>query len=354
MPMARNAEQRELVETTRRLLSSHQAGHLPPSFSSAGAGLNRDLWRALAELGLVGLAVPETAGGSGGGLRELCLVAEQVGASCARVPYTATAVALAAGLPAAASVIEGSLVAVSAWESFPTAPRRRRDALQMSGSRVEGTLNGVPFGMDADILVTFIDDTAVAVDLTQAGVQRHPVAAFDVTEPVSAIHLAGAAGTIVDSGPLCSRALTVLAAELLGTGQRALDGAVEYAKQRRQFGRLIGSFQAIKHMLADRYVQLDAARLLLDAAITAEEDHLGNTTAAARTALVAASVAAERAAGDALQVHGGIGFTWEHPSHVYVKRVRARRCLLGSPAEQLDELASYVLAPEPDERSTLR
>ena len=144
--------------------------------------------------------------------------------------------------------------------------------------------------------------------------------------------------------PSFTRALTVVAAELLGTGQRALDGAVEYAKQRYQFGRAIGSFQAIKHMLADRYVQLDAARLLVDAAVTAIDDGRPDALAAVRTAVVAATEAAQAAVGDALQTHGGIGFTWEHPSHVFLKRVRARRSLFGSPAAQLDALADLILA----------
>jgi alkylation response protein AidB-like acyl-CoA dehydrogenase len=118
--------------------------------------------------------------------------------------------------------------------------------------------------------------------------------------------------------------------------------------QRRQFGRPIGSFQAIKHMLADRYVQLDAARLVVHAAanrIDAAPDSADSPDVelAARTALAAASDAADAATADALQTHGGIGFTWEHPSHVLLKRARARRILLGSPARQLEAIAAQVL-----------
>jgi alkylation response protein AidB-like acyl-CoA dehydrogenase len=134
-----------------------------------------------------------------------------------------------------------------------------------------------------------------------------------------------------------------LAAELVGTAQRALDGAVAYAKERRQFGRPIGSFQAIKHLLADRHVQLDAARMLVHAAAAAIDVGDGGAEEAAAAALVAVCDAADATTGDALQVHGGIGFTWEHPSHVYLKRARARRVLLGSQARQLDGLAKLIL-----------
>jgi alkylation response protein AidB-like acyl-CoA dehydrogenase len=123
-----------------------------------------------------------------------------------------------------------------------------------------------------------------------------------------------------------------------------LDGAVEFAGQRHQFGRAIGSFQAIKHLLADRHVQLDAARLLVERAAAAIDEDRPDAAVAARTALAAASDAADAVTRDALQVHGGIGFTWEHPSHVYLKRARARRSLLGSPEVQLDALADHVLA----------
>jgi acyl-CoA dehydrogenase len=345
MPIPRSDEQHELVATTHRLLHAHEAGQLPPSWSGTGDRLNRELWRSLVELGLVGVGVPEAQGGSGGGLRELCLVVEQIGASCARVPFTGAAVVLGANVAHRASVVDGSVVAVPAWETFPIVPRRRPNALQLSGSRVDGQLTAVPFGMDADVALAFVGDTAVTIEMAQPEVAREPVSSFDVTEPVAAVSFSGATATIVEPGPILSRASTVLAAELVGTGQRALDGAVDYAKQRRQFGRAIGSFQAIKHMLADSYVQLDAARLLVDAAITAdEESRAEDALAAARTALVAAITAAETAAGDGLQTHGGIGFTWEHPSHVYLKRVRSRRSLLGSPAAQLDELATHVLA----------
>jgi len=348
MPFAVTDEQRELVSTARKLLAdAARADPLPPAWDTRDAGINRKLWRSLAELGLLGLGVAEERGGSGAGVRELCLLAEQVGAAVPRVPFTGTAAVLAilgqgAGGQDVSAIVDGSVVAVPAWETFPFIPGHRKDALRVTGSAVHGSLRAVPFGLDADLLLAFTGDTPMVVDLAQSGVARSPVSSFDVTEPTAAIDLSAAGATIGEPGEFSPRPLTVLAAELIGTGQRALDGAVEYAKQRYQFGRPIGSFQAIKHMLADRFVQLDAARLLVEWAGMAIDDGRPAARAAARTALAAASAAAEAAAADALQAHGGIGFTWEHPSHVFLKRARARRSLLGSPAQQLDTLAGHI------------
>jgi acyl-CoA dehydrogenase len=186
--------------------------------------------------------------------------------------------------------------------------------------------------------------TAVLLDTSWDAVRVRAVAALDVVEPVAAVDVQPVAAPLVPIAALPTPLIRVaLAAELVGTAQRALDGAVAYAKERRQFGRPIGSFQAIKHLLADRHVQLDAARMLVHAAAAAIDAGDGGAEEAAAAALAAVCDAADATTGDALQVHGGIGFTWEHPSHVFLKRARARRVLLGSQARQLDGLAQLIL-----------
>lgn len=329
------AEQLELGRTAARVLAdTARKNPLPPAWVAEPARIDRPLWTTMAELGLLGLGVAEELGGT----LEQCLVAEEIGAALPTVPYTGTAVATAvlADHPLVGDVITGAVVVAPAWETFPDViVPSRREALQLHGSAVSGTV-AVPFGLDADVLLGFAGGVPLIVALD--GVPREAVAGFDAIEPMATVALDGASATVLPAGALPVAAiLTVLAAELLGTGRRALTDAVAFAKQRRQFGRPIGSFQAIKHMLADRHVQLDAARLLVhDAAIM-------GTAAAARTALVAACAAADAATGDALQTHGGIGFTWEHPSHVLLKRARARRSLLGSEATQLARLADLVI-----------
>jgi acyl-CoA dehydrogenase len=350
-------ELRELGSTSRRLLErSARTSPLPPPFD-APAGLDRELWSSLAGLGLLGLAVPEELGGSGGGATELCVVAEQVGAALPAVPFAGTA-AVAAVLVAGADdgvarqvlagVVKGTLVVAPAWETFPAqVVPGRRPALQVRGDLVEGALAAVPFGLDADMVLAFADPaeprTAVLLDASWDAVRVRAVAALDVVEPVAAVDVRPVAAPLVPIGAVpIARIRLVLAAELVGTAQRALDGAVAYAKERRQFGRPIGSFQAIKHLLADRHIQLDAARMLVyTAAAALDAGDSGAEEVAA--ALIAACDAADATTGDALQVHGGIGFTWEHPSHVFLKRARARRVLLGSQARQLEGLAQLIL-----------
>jgi alkylation response protein AidB-like acyl-CoA dehydrogenase len=244
--------------------------------------------------------------------------------------------------------VKGTLVVAPAWETFPAqVVPGRRPALQVRGDLVEGALAAVPFGLDADMVLAFADPaeprTAVLLDASWDAVRVRAVAALDVVEPVAAVDVRPVAAPLVPIGAVpIARIRLVLAAELVGTAQRALDGAVAYAKERRQFGRPIGSFQAIKHLLADRHIQLDAARMLVyTAAAALDAGDSGAEEVAA--ALIAACDAADATTGDALQVHGGIGFTWEHPSHVFLKRARARRVLLGSQARQLEGLAQLIL-----------
>ncbi|MGW4483888.1 acyl-CoA dehydrogenase family protein [Amycolatopsis sp. NPDC004368] len=336
-------DQHELTDAVRRMLAdAARTAPLPPAWDAVGAGLDRGLWRTFAGAGLLGLGVPEERGGSGGGVRELCAVAEEVGAALPRIPFAAavSAIGVLSSVHTVDNLVDGSVLAVAAWETFPVFPGHR-SPLRLAGSTVDGVLRAVPFGLDADVLVAAVEGRFVRVDLSAAGVRRESVGAFDVVEPVAIVELSGVPVVELGDG-LAARVLTVLAAELIGTGRRALDGAVEYAKQRRQFGRAIGSFQALKHLLADRFVQLDAAHLLVDHAAATLDDAGPGGLAAARTAVAAATSAADAATRDALQAHGGIGFTWEHPSHVYLKHARARRQLLGSAARQLDAVAEHV------------
>lgn len=351
-------ELRDLGSTSRRRLErSRRAAAFPPEFG-ATVELDRELWSDLADLGLLGLAVPEELGGSGGGATELSVVAEEVGAGLPAVPFTGSAAVTAVLVAGAenrfarqvlAEVVQGTLVAVPAWETFPAqlVPARRA-ALRLRADIVEGALTAVPFGRSADLVLAFPEHaeprTAVLLDTGSAAVDVRDATALDLLEPVAALDVRPVAAALVPvQEPPIALIRVVLAAELVGTAQRALDTAVAYAKERRQFGRPIGSFQALKHLLADRHVQLDAARMLVRSAAEAIDVGDGDALRLAATAAVAATDAADAATGDALQVHGGIGFTWEHPAHVYLRRARARRVLLGSQARQLDGLAELVL-----------
>lgn len=334
MRFALTDEQTQLAGTARKVLSD-EAERTP----LGSAVLNRDLLATLADLGLLGLPVGERLGGAGAGVVELTVLAEEVGAALPTIPFAASTVVstlvLAAldepvAREALARLLDGSATSTVAWS---------------------GELGPIQFGADADYLITRVDGALTLFDLT--GTVRTPVAGFDPSEPVATVELHGVrplftatpARTADVVGAVTAPVLTALAAELVGTGQRALDDAVAYAKQRQQFGRVIGSFQAVKHMLADRHVQLDAARSLVRYAAWAADSGEPGVELAAHTALAAASDAASAATADSLQTHGGIGFTWEQSAHRYLRRTRARRSLLGTPARQLDRIADRILTP---------
>lgn len=286
--------------------------------------LDRGLVDALARLDVFDLAEPALA-------VELAVVAEEVGAALPAVPFVPMVVG---------SLLLGerrSGVLTVGWQTFPEPFGMR--PLALVGGRVSGTVAAVPFGAKADEMLAFTPDGIVVADLASAVCSAGT--AFDLSEPPATV-VVDAVLPVTPVRHVLPPILTVLAAELVGTGQRALDDAVGYVRRREQFGRPVGSFQAVKHMLADRHVQLDAARGLVRYAAWAvaagDEAELP-----ARTALAAACDAALAAASDNLQAHGGIGFTWEHPAHRYLRRARARRALVGTRARQYDRIAEHIL-----------
>ncbi|HEV7980558.1 acyl-CoA dehydrogenase family protein [Amycolatopsis sp.] len=363
MQFSLTEEHDQLASSARKLLAD-TAGRMSP-----GDGIDRELLATLGSLDLLGLSVDESLGGAGAGVLELAVLAEEIGAALPRVPFAASSVVSTLFLAAHTEpesqavvrrLVDGSATSTTAWGTFPAglnSGSRSALTLRLDHGGVTGEIPAVPFGADADYLLVFVHTeyglaTALA-DLSGHGVNRRSANGFDLSEPVATIVLDQAWPLFVGT-PVCTATVvervapgifTALAAELVGTGQRALDNAVAYAKQREQFGRVIGSFQAIKHLLADRHVQLDAARALVHYAAWAADNGEPGAELAARTALAAASEAALAAAADNLQTHGGIGFTWEQSAHRYLRRARARRSLLGSPARQLDLVADHVLAP---------
>jgi alkylation response protein AidB-like acyl-CoA dehydrogenase len=222
-------ELRELGGTSRRLLErSARATPFPPPFD-APAGLDRELWSALAGLGLLGLAVPEDLGGSGGGATELCVLAEEVGAALPAVPFAGT-VAVTALLAACADdgtarqvlaeVVKGTLVVAPAWETIPAqlVPGRRA-ALRRTDGHVHGALAAVPFGADADMVLTFADPaTAVLLDTSTDAVGVRAVPALDAVEPLAAIDVQPVAAPLLPVAELPTALVRLaLAAELVGT-----------------------------------------------------------------------------------------------------------------------------------------
>jgi len=339
--------------TVRRLMESD-----PP--------FDPDVWARLGgELGVLGLSVPESDGGVGGTLVDQAVAVEELGAVLACGPIFGTVFLTIPALVAASSgpvrdellneLVEGRRTAAFAVPDRAGAFDPVDVAVTASGDTVTGTVERVVDAGSADVLLVAAkgpDGIALfAVEATEAGVERTPLATLDLTRPQANVRFAEAPARLIagpdDAARVIDHALHVgaalLAVEQVGAAQHLLDLSVEYAKSRLQFGRPIGSFQAVKHRLADVLVDLEHARSTAYHAVWALTDGSDDPALATSIAQAVCSAALSHIATDAIQVHGGIGFTWEHQAHLYFKRAATDAALLGSAEQHRSRVAAMVL-----------
>jgi alkylation response protein AidB-like acyl-CoA dehydrogenase len=320
------------------------------------------LWRALAvELGTAGLAVPETAGGHGASWRETAVVAEELGRAVAATAFLgstvlATAVAISAGAEdLLARLASGELTTTLAMP-LSTAPGSAFPAtIRHSGGRLSGTVPNVADAGSADQLLVpaRVDDEPALFLVEAAATRRDAVVSLDLTRPLHDVTLDSVAGGLVASGPDARAAFEValttgsamLAAEQLGLAQRCLDMTVEHLLTRYQFGRQIGSYQALKHRMADLWAAVSQARAVARYAAGCVADADPDAAIAASLAQAYCSPLAVTAAEECVQLHGGIGFTWEHPAHLYLKRAKADSIALGTARQHRARLGELVDLP---------
>jgi alkylation response protein AidB-like acyl-CoA dehydrogenase len=331
-------------------------------------GYDEDAWRLLGTgMGLAGLGLAEDQGGAGGGLAELTVVAEELGRALLPVPFFSSTVLAGqilarcpgTGRDVLAQVAEGGELAAFAgtdldgcWRPDRLPVQARADGRQAS-VRLHGRADFVLDGATAAHLVVAAR-TPAGCDLflvtgDAEGVQRRPLETLDPTRAQARVSLDGAPGTPLSTGGTGAAAVTagldvalvVLAAEQVGGAAACLDLAVEYAKLRQQFGRAIGSFQAIKHKLADLLLLVEMGRSAVDRALAAEHDPARLAEAAA-VAKIWCSDAYTTVATENVQIHGGIGFTWEHDAHLYFRRARADEQLLGDATVHRERLATLL------------
>jgi len=341
----------EVRTNVRGLLAQRSSVSQVLSRIENGLPYDQTLWRTLAtEMGLSGMAVPERFGGGGASLRESAVVLEELGRSLAPVPFLTSAVIATSALLASdhtddyandradllAKLAAGELVAALAlpWTTAPGTPAA--PTVSVAGGGLSGQIRSVADGLAADVLLVPAADGLYAVDATAEGVTRATVVSMDLTRPIADITLTGASGRRVSASAaaVVASALTVgaalLASEQLGVMEWCVDTTVEYAKTRYQFGRPIGSFQGLKHRLADLWVDISqaraAARYAANCAATGDAD----LPVAASVAQAWCSPLAVRAAEECVQMHGGIGFTWEHPAHLFLKRAKTDAVALGN------------------------
>lgn len=322
------------------------------------------VWARLgAELGVLGLSVPEADGGVGGTLVDQAVAVEELGASLATGPLFGTVYLAIPALVAASSgeardgllaeLVEGARTAAFA---VPDEAGVLGDVtVTADGDTLTGTVERVVDGGAADDLLVAAkgsDGIALyAVDAASDGVTRTPLVTLDLTRPQATVELAGVTGRLIAGPDEADRVIThalqvgsaLLAVEQVGAAQHLLDLAVEYAKTRLQFGRPIGSFQAVKHKLADLLVDVEHARSAAYHAVWALADGSDDPALATSIAQATASAALAKVAADTIQVHGGIGFTWEHQAHLYFKRATTDAALLGSAEQHRSRVAELVL-----------
>ncbi|MER6814375.1 acyl-CoA dehydrogenase family protein [Spirillospora sp. NPDC000708] len=312
------------------------------------------LWRAVAgQLGCAGLPVPEDLGGAGATWRETAVVMEELGRAVAPVPFLASSVIATAALLAAGerellgSLAAGERIAVLAVP-FATPPGEVAPTVRAADGTLTGEIAGVADGLAADVLLVPAADGLYAVDAADAA--RTAVTSLDMTRRLADIALSGApARRVAEGGDAVRAALltgaAMLASEQLGLAQRCLDDTVAYVKNRYQFGRPVGSYQGLKHRLADLWTSITQARAVARYAASCAASGDADLPVAVAVAQAHCSAVALKAAEECVQMHGGIGFTWENSSHLFLKRAKADSIALGTADRHRAALAALVDLP---------
>jgi alkylation response protein AidB-like acyl-CoA dehydrogenase len=349
----------EIRDVTRDLLKQRSSPDQRHALLDAGARHDLELWQEIVALGWAGIAVPEQHGGVGLTAPALATVLAELGRALAMTPYTASigcavpTILAADNHDAAESLLPrlaaGELIATVAFDTTDLTATTSDGGLLVSGT--------AEFVLDADIadvlIVASPDTPFVAVVPLSERATVTPQAGWDPTRSLCSVRLDGVpvagdgllaegdgAQTLRRTG-LAYGALATMA-DAVGTAECALELAVEHAKERRQFNRPIGSFQAIKHRLADMVIALSSSRSAVDRGFEALEQG-GSEVEAAAVAKSVAGDACPAICGDAVQVHGGMGFTWEHDAHLHLKRAKLDQALFGRPRAHRRQLAQILL-----------
>jgi alkylation response protein AidB-like acyl-CoA dehydrogenase len=369
MTLGVTAEQDELRDSVRRFVSDRAPLPRVRELMETEDGLDRAVWdQASSQLGLLGLAIPEEYGGAGFTFSEQAIVLEELGAGLYGGPYLASAVLAATALLASADqdAQRDLLPALASGETIGTlafteddgfwdpAKIRMTAAKAGDGWRLDGHKSFVLDGGSAGlILVLAVADgglSLLAVNAAAPGLGRTALPTMDQTRKLARLDFDGVPGRLIgaagDGTAVIDRVLDVaaiaLAAEQLGGAQRSLDLTVEYTKVRHQFGRPIGSFQGLKHRMADLLMEVESLRSAVNYAAAAVAAGSAEVPILASLVKAYASETYFHVAAESIQMHGGIGFTWEHDAHLYFKRAKSSELFLGDASYHRERLAQRI------------
>ena len=369
MKLGVTAEQDELRDSVRRFLAERASLSRARELMEAGEGLDRAVWeQAGSQLGLQALAIPEEYGGAGFTFAEQAIVLEELGAALYAGPYLASAVLVATALLASPdeearrdllpAIASGQTIATLAFTeddgSWDPSMTRTSAVKAGEGWQLHGyksfVLDGGAAGLILVLAVADGGPSLFAVEAGARGLGTTVLPTLDQTRELARLELDGVPGRLIgspgDAAAIMDRVLDVAAiaraAAQLGGAQRALDMTVGYAKIRHQFGRPIGSFQALKHRMADLLLEVESLRSLVTYAAAAVAEDSPEIPVVASLIKAYASDTYFHVAAENIQIHGGVGFTWEHDAHLYFKRAKSSELLFGDATYHRARLADRI------------
>ena len=354
-------ESKLLRDQARRFLTEKSTSKQVRTVLEGSASYLKDIWQEMATMGWLSAAIPEAYEGGGMGHEALCVLAEELGRANTPVPFVSS-IALGAEAQLAAgteaqkkthlpAIGRGETIATVALGAGPGEPLPARVQVTFADGKVTGDAWPVADGGIADLAVVAVQDGSAVglalVNLNGSGVARTALESLDPTAPAARLRFDGAAAEKMQGGwdtvqRVLDRAAVLVAFNQIGGASACLEMATAYAKDRHAFGRAIGSFQAIKHRLADIYIATELARSNAYFGAWALETGAADLPLAAATARVSACDAGFYAAKENIQVHGGIGFTWDMDCHLFYRRAKHLGLVLGSARHWKDRVVNEL------------
>jgi alkylation response protein AidB-like acyl-CoA dehydrogenase len=357
MEFGLSESQEFLKDSARKFFAGECPGAEIRRLMETDTAYDAALWSKLTAQGYTGIIFPEESGGVGLGKVELMLLMEEAGRALLPGPFFSTVVLAGSVLEAVgtsahknqylAPICRGEVRATVALVETSGSWNPRDAQLRATGGKLTGEKLFVSDAAIADFIVVVARDGVFVVDSKARGLKISPMSAMDLTRKLYAVEFGNTPAERIGSSTDLTRAFDIataaLAAELVGGMQRTLDITVEYAKTRKQFGKPIGMFQAVQHQCADMYLETESSRSAVYYAAWALEENSPDAAAAVSIAKMYASDAARTVGNRGIQIHGGMGFTWENDLHLYYRRAKASETAFGDATFHRERIAQLVI-----------